>query len=199
MFSNAAAWSACSPGDMTRQVAARGRVRDFGIFDSQTTEGDPDETGLAPLPCRYSCDYGTRCLALDLDTFQPILQCKMTCSVTGKQCSGRYHACCVTEQETQDSMSILPPNACGLPQCIQGARRETAQQKFAYGAGAASGGREGWREGGKSLPQSPAWGTHAPLGRSQQPPRKNEAGKRKFPTEALQSTPSSLRVPPPLL
>jgi hypothetical protein len=45
-------------------------------------------------------------------------------------------------------MSILPPNACGLPQCIQGARRETAQQKFAYGAGAASGGREGGREGG---------------------------------------------------
>jgi hypothetical protein len=36
MFSNAAAWSACSPGDMTRQVAARARVRDFGKFDSQT-------------------------------------------------------------------------------------------------------------------------------------------------------------------
>ena len=130
MFSNAAAWSACSPGDMTRQVAARARVRDFGKFDSQTTEGDTDETGLAPLPCRYSCDYGTRCLALGRGTFQPILHCKMTCSVTGQQCSGRYHACCVTEQETQDSMPVLPPNACGLPQCIQGARRETAQQKF---------------------------------------------------------------------
>ena len=58
---------------MTRQVAARARarVRDFGKFDSQTTEGDTDETGLAPLPGRYSCDYGTRCLALDRDTFQP--------------------------------------------------------------------------------------------------------------------------------
>ena len=127
---------------MTRQVAARGRVRDFGMFASQTTEGDPDETGLAPLPGRYSCDYGTRCLALGRGTFQPILHCKMTCSVMGQQCSGRYHACCVTEQETQDSMPVLPPNACGLPQCIQVNSRETVQQKFADGAGAVSGGRE---------------------------------------------------------
>jgi hypothetical protein len=81
-------------------------------------------------------------MLLDRGTFQPILHCKMTCSVTGQQCSGRYHACCVTEQETQDSMPVLPPNTCGLPQCIQVNSRETVQQKFADGAGAVSGGRE---------------------------------------------------------
>jgi hypothetical protein len=91
MWSNAGALSACS-GDMPRQVAARGRVRDFCLFDSQTTEGDTDETGLAPLPGLHSCDYGSQCCAvLGRGTFQPMLHCKMTCSVTGQQCSGRYH------------------------------------------------------------------------------------------------------------
>jgi hypothetical protein len=50
--------SACSPGDMPRQVP-RGRVRDFSVFESQTTEGDPDETGWTPLPGLHSCDYGS--------------------------------------------------------------------------------------------------------------------------------------------
>ena len=146
MWSNAGALSACS-GDMPRQVA-RGRVRDFSLFESQTTEDDPDETGFAPLPGRHSCDYGSQCLAeLGRGTFQPMLHCKMICSVTGQQCSGRYHACCVTDQETQDSIPVLPPNACGLPRCILVNRRETPKQTFADGASAASGGREGGREG----------------------------------------------------
>ncbi len=115
MCSNAGARSACSPGDMTSHVAPRGRVRDFSTFESQTMEGDPDKTGLAPLPDIHSCDYGSQCLAvLGRGTFQPMLHCKMTCSRTGQQCSGRYHACCVTQQETQDIFSVLPPNACGV-------------------------------------------------------------------------------------
>jgi hypothetical protein len=71
MCSNAGDRSACSPGDMTSQVAARarGKVREFSTFLSQ---GDPDETGLASLRGLHSCDYGTQCLAvLGRGTFQP--------------------------------------------------------------------------------------------------------------------------------
>lgn len=45
MWSNAGALSSsgCSPDDMSTQVS-RGRFRDFRQFQSQSTEGDPDET-----------------------------------------------------------------------------------------------------------------------------------------------------------
>jgi hypothetical protein len=137
MWSNAAKLSACSPGDMARQVT-RGRVCDFSTFESQTTEGDPDETGWSSLPGLHSCDYRSQCLAVCRGTFQPMLHCKMTCSVTGQLCSGRYHACCLTQQETQASIPVLPPNSCGLPQCILVNRRETPKQKFAHSVSVSS-------------------------------------------------------------
>ena len=139
MWSNAGALSssACSPGDMPSQVP-RGRVRDFSAFESQTTEGNPDETGWSPLPGLHSCDYESQCQAVGRGTFQPMLHCKMTCSVTGQLCSGWYHACCLTQQETQASIPVLPPNHCGLPQCILVNRRETPKQKFADSVGVVS-------------------------------------------------------------
>ena len=110
MWSNAAAGSACSPG-----ARGTGKRRDFSTF----TEGDAEDSDWAPLPGLHPCDYGSQCLAaLGPGTFQPMLHCNMTCSRTGQRCSGRYHACCVTHQETQDSSSVLPPNACGLPKCV---------------------------------------------------------------------------------
>jgi hypothetical protein len=52
---------------------------DFSTFQSQTTEGDPDETDMAPLPGLIPCDYGSQCLAaLGHGTFQPMLRCNMT-------------------------------------------------------------------------------------------------------------------------
>jgi hypothetical protein len=110
MWSNAAAGSACSPG-----ARGTGKRRDFSTF----TEGDAEDSDWAPLPGLLPCDYGSQCLAaLGPGTFQPMLHCNMKCSRTGQRCSGRYHACCVTQQETQDSSCVLPPNACGLPKCV---------------------------------------------------------------------------------
>ena len=112
MSSNATAGSACFPG-----ARGTGKRRDFSSFEGS----DADDSDLAPLPGLLSlaCDYGSQCLsAPGSGSFQPMLLCNMTCSRTGQRCSGRYHARCVTQQETQDSSSVLPPNACGLPKCV---------------------------------------------------------------------------------